>query len=105
MELQLFALAIAKTLLRTGLGPAILLAVAAEKFGRLIPFHKFEAGAVRPRQSESGHISGSTPEFVSDSSSASFKNSGGRQLAPSTVLIPVNQDRATRLPRKVRRSA
>lgn len=75
LNLQLFAAAIVKVLLMTGLGPGIAIAILFEKFG---------VGAVRPQQSESGHVRGSNPRFVSDFFSANSINSGSGPLATTS---------------------
>jgi hypothetical protein len=97
-NLSLLAHCIAKAALLTGLGPGLMSAIL---------FHKFGVGALRPEQSESGHVSGVKLEFVSDFLSASSASSGDGQLAPAcSNLIPVNlSSRATSPSRKIRRSA
>lgn len=90
-NLFLLFLAIAKVSLLTALGLAITAAILFEKFG---------TGALRPEQSESGHVLGSNPRFVSDSLSASFNNSGDGQLA-ARGLMPTPLNLATSPSRKV----
>jgi hypothetical protein len=93
----LFAATIVKCALVTGLGPAIAIAFLFEKFG---------TGALRPEQSESGHVLGSNPRFVSDSLSASSIISGGGQLVlPVMEAMPTASLRATSPLREVRRIA
>jgi hypothetical protein len=94
LNVWLFASVIARVLLATGLGPAIAIAILIEKFG---------TGALRPGQSESGHIRGSNLRFVSDFFLASSKNSGGGQLALlSDEKNRTSKSWATSPPRKVR---
>jgi hypothetical protein len=61
-NLWLFAQMLWRVALLTGIGPGIAIAILLDKFG---------TGALRPEQSESGHVRGSNPRFVSDSLSAS----------------------------------
>jgi hypothetical protein len=89
-NLLLLFLVIAKVTLFTGLGPGIAIAILFETFG---------VGAVRPQQSESGHVRGSNPRFVSDSFSANSISSGGGQLVQKK---PGTLHRTTSPPRKVR---
>jgi hypothetical protein len=81
LNLYLFASAMAKAALLTGFAPGI---------AALFLFNKFGTGALRPEQSESGHVRGSNLRFVSDSLSASSMSSGDGQLANKRLdLIPV----------------
>jgi hypothetical protein len=89
---SLFASVLWKAGTMTAILPGIAIAFLFEKFG---------TGARRPEQSESGHVRGSNPRFVSDFLLAGSKSSGGGQLAQ---LIPAS-NRATSPSRKVRRMA